>query len=116
MIYIKANGSDLTFFKKLENNYTDILVSDSKNFDGSAELVEVFITLSPAILSALTVIITQILSYMKSKHNDDSKKSAEIQLEVKQLSGEFKLIIKSSDIDDLNKTIKNVISQIKKLG
>jgi len=45
MIYIKANGSDLAFFKNIENNYTDILVSDSKNFDGSAELVEVFITL-----------------------------------------------------------------------
>lgn len=113
MIYIKADGSDYNFFKELENTYSDVIVSSSKNFDGSAELIEVFITLSPALLSALTVIITQILSYMKSKHNDNANKTTEIQLEKKQADDEFKIIIKSSDIDDLNETIEKVISQIK---
>lgn len=106
MIYIKAHGSDLTFFEDLEKKYEDILVSDSKNFDGSAELVEVFITLSPVILSSLTVIITQILSYMKAKHNDDAKKEGEIQIELKRPSGEFKIIIKSPDIDNLDEATK----------
>lgn len=115
MIYIKASGSDLAFFKNLENEYEDILVSDSKNFDGSAELVEVFITLSPAILSALTVIITQIVSYMKAKYNADTKKTDKFQIEIKGDSGEFTVIINSSNIDDPDETIKNVISQIERL-
>lgn len=113
MLYIKADGADWDFFKELENDYSDVLVSYSKNFDGSAELVEVFITLSPAILSALTVIVTQILSYMKSKHSDDAKKVSEIQIEKKQPDGEFKIIVKSSDIDDVDKTIAKIIRKIK---
>lgn len=50
---------------------------------------------------------------MKSKHNDNANKTTEIQLEKKQADDEFKIIIKSSDIDDLNETIEKVISQIK---
>ena len=34
MLYIKAEGQDYNFFRELEEKYPDIIVADSKNFDG----------------------------------------------------------------------------------
>lgn len=115
MIYIKAEGQDYFFFKELEEKFQDIVVVDSKNFDGSAEIVEVFISLTPVVLSSITIIIHDILNYMKSKHKDNSKDQTEIKIEKKVKDGEFKLLIKSSDIDDLDKAVTKTIQQIKKL-
>lgn len=115
MLYIKAEGSDYTFFRQLEEKYSDIIVADSKNFDGSKEIVEVFISLTPVVLSSLTIIIHDILNYMKSKHKDDSKKQTEIEIEKKTSTGEYKMIIKSSEIEDVDKAVAKTIQQIKKL-
>lgn len=115
MLYIKAEGTDYNFFREMEEKYSDIIVADSKNFDGSKEFVEVFISLTPAILSSLTIIIHDILSYMKSRHKDDSKKQTEIEIEKKTSSGEYKVIVKSSEIDDVDKAVMKTIQQIKKL-
>ena len=114
MLYIKTDGSDLDFFRSLETRYEDIIVADSKNFDGSSEMVEVFVTLTPSILTALTVIITEVLSYMKSKHADNANNTTEIQIEKKTKSGEFKVIVKSTEIKDVNESVEQVIKQIKK--
>lgn len=115
MLYIKTDGQDYEFYKELENRYTDIIVADSKNFDGSMEIVEVFITLTPVILSALTVILHDILSYYKSKNKYDSKNQTEIKIEKKTKNGEFKVVVKSSSIDDVDQTVEKTIQQIKKL-
>lgn len=115
MLYIKAEGTDYNFFREMEEKYSDIIVADSKNFDGSKEIVEVFISLTPAILSSLTIIIHDILSYMKSRHKDDSKKQTEIEIEKKTSAGEYKVIVKSSEIDDVDKAVTKTIQQIKKL-
>ena len=115
MLYIKTDGQDYEFYKELENRYTDIIVADSKNFDGSMEIVEVFITLTPVILSALTVILHDILSYYKSKNKYDSKDQTEIKIEKKTKNGEFKVVVKSSSIDDVDQTVEKTIQQIKKL-
>ena len=115
MLYIKAAGRDYNFFREMEEKYSDFIVADSKNFDGSKEIVEVFISLTPAILSSLTIIIHDILSYMKSRHKDDSKKQTEIEIEKKTSAGEYKVIVKSSEIDDVDKAVTKTIQQIKKL-
>ncbi len=115
MLYIKAEGTDYNFFREMEEKYSDFIVADSKNFDGSKEIVEVFISLTPAILSSLTIIIHDILSYMKSRHKDDSKKQTEIEIEKKTSAGEYKVIVKSSEIDDVDKAVTKTIQQIKKL-
>lgn len=115
MLYIKAEGQDYTFFREMEEKYPDIIVSDSKNFDGSKEIVEVFISLTPVVLSSLTLIVHDILSYMKSRHKDDSKKQTEIQIEKKTVDGEYKVVVKSSEIEDVDKTVAKTIQQIKKL-
>lgn len=115
MLYIKAEGQDYTFFREMEEKYPDIIVSDSKNFDGSKEIVEVFISLTPVVLSSLTMIVHDILSYMKSRHKDDSKKQTEIQIEKKTVDGEYKVVVKSSEIEDVDKTVAKTIQQIKKL-
>ncbi|NBH25133.1 hypothetical protein D3Z60_04850 [Lachnospiraceae bacterium] len=115
MLYIKAAGTDYNFFREMEEKYSDFIVADSKNFDGSKEIVEVFISLTPAILSSLTIIIHDILSYMKSRHKDDSKKQTEIEIEKKTSAGEYKVIVKSSEIDDVDKAVTKTIQQIKKL-
>ena len=115
MLYIKAAGTDYNFFREMEEKYSEFIVADSKNFDGSKEIVEVFISLTPAILSSLTIIIHDILSYMKSRHKDDSKKQTEIEIEKKTSAGEYKVIVKSSEIDDVDKAVTKTIQQIKKL-
>lgn len=115
MLYIKAEGSDYSFFKQLEEKYADIIVADSKNFDGSKEIVEVFISLTPVVLSSLTIIIHDILNYMKSRHKDDSKKQTEIKIEKKTADGEYKMIIKSTEIEDVDKAVAKTVQQIKKL-
>ena len=115
VLYIKAGGQDYTFFREIEDKYPDIIVSDSKNFDGSAETVEVFIALTPAVLSSLTIILHDILSYMKSRHKDDSKKQNEISIEKKTADGEYKIVVKSSEIEDIDKSVAKTVQQIKKL-
>ena len=115
MLYIKAEGQDYAFFKEIEKKYSDIFVTNSKNFDGSKEIVEIFITLTPVIMSSITIILHDILSYMKSKHKDDSKKQTEIQIEKKIADGEFKVIVTSSEIKDVDKAVSKTIQQIKKL-
>lgn len=115
MLYIKAEGQDYSFFRGMEEKYPDIIVADSKNFDGSKEIVEVFISLTPAILSSLTIIIHDILSYMKSRHQDDSKKQTDIEIEKKTADGEYKVIFKSSEVEDIDKAVAKTIQQIKKL-
>lgn len=115
MLYIKTDGQDYEFFKELENKYADIIVADSKNFDGSTEIVEVFISLTPVVLSALTIILHDILSYYKSKHKYDSKDQTEVKIEKKTKNGEFVVVVKSSSIDDVDATVEKTIQQIKKL-
>lgn len=115
MLYIKADGQDYTFFREMEEKYSDIIVADSKNFDGSKEIVEVFISLTPVVLSSLTIIIHEILSYMKSKHKDAAKKQNEIQIEKKTEDGEYKVVVKSSEIEDIDKAVAKTIQQIRKL-
>lgn len=115
MLYIKAEGQDYTFFREMEDKYPDIIVADSKNFDGSKEIVEVFISLTPVVLSSLTVIVHDILSYMKSRHKDDSKKQTEIKIEKKTVDEEYKVIVKSTEIEDVDKAVVKTIQQIKKL-
>lgn len=114
MLYIKAEGQDYIFFREMEEKYPDIIVADSKNFDGSKEIVEVFISLTPAIFSSLTI-IHDILSYMKSRHKDDSKKQTDIEIEKKTADGEYKVIFKSSEVEDIDKAVAKTIQQIKKL-
>ena len=99
MLYIKAEGQDYNFFRELEEKYP----------------VEVFISLTPAILSSLTIIIHDILSYMKSRHKDDSKKQTDIEIEKKTADGEYKIIFKSSEVEDIDKAVAKTIQQIKKL-
>lgn len=101
----------MEFFKELENRYMDIIVADSKNFDGSMETVEVFISLTPVVLSALSIILHDILSYYKSKHNYDSKDHTEIKIEKKTKNGEFVVVVKSSAIDDVDQTVEKTIQQ-----
>lgn len=115
MLYIKADGQDYTFFREMEEKYSDIIVVDSKNFDGSKEIVEVFISLTPVVLSSLTIIIHDILSYMKSKHKNASKKQNEIKIEKRTEDGDFKVIVKSSEIKNIDKAVAKTIQQIKKL-
>lgn len=115
VLYIKADGQDYTFFREIEERYSDIIVSDSKNFDGSSEIVEVFISLTPIVLSSLTIILHDILSYMKSRHKDDSKKQNEISIEKKTECGEYKIVVKSSEIEDIDTAVAKTIQQIKKL-
>lgn len=115
MLYIKAEGQDYSFFKEMEERFPDIIVADSKNFDGSKEIVEVFIALTPIVLSSITIIIHDILSYMKSRHKDDSKKQTEIKIEKKISDKEYKVVITSSEIDDVDKSVEKAIRQINKL-
>ena len=115
MLYIKGSAKDYEFFRKYEEEYSDIVVSDSKNFDGSKELVEVFITLSPIVLSSITMILHDIISYMKSTHKDDSNNQSEIVIEKKTDDGEFRVILKSTDIDDIDTAVASTVKQIKKL-
>ena len=107
--------TDNEFIAQIKEKYPDIIVADSKNFDGSKEIVEVFISLTPAILSSLTIIIHDILSYMKSRHKDDSKKQTDIEIEKKTADGEYKIIFKSSEVEDIDKAVAKTIQQIKKL-
>ncbi len=115
MLYIKAEGQDYSFFREMEERFPDIIVADSKNFDGSKEIVEVFISLTPIVLSSLTIIIHDILSYMKSRHKDDSKKQTEIKIEKKISDKEYKVVITSSEIDDVDRSVEKAIRQINKL-
>lgn len=115
MLYITASGEDYKFFREVEEKYEGIIVSDSKNFDGSKELVEVFIKLAPIAVPALTVILHEILSYMKAKYKADKGNSTEILVEKKTDEGEFKVLIKSSEIEDVDKELAKVMRQIKKL-
>ena len=61
------------------------------------------------------IIIHDILSYMKSRHKDDSKKQTDIEIEKKTADGEYKIIFKSSEVEDIDKAVAKTIQQIKKL-
>ena len=115
MLYIKAAEQDYDFFRKLEEKYEDIVVAESKNFDGSNGIVEVFVSLTPVLLPSITLIVHDILSYMKSKHRDDSTDKTEITIEKKDGNGEYRMIIKSSEVADLNEAIAKTVRQINKL-
>lgn len=52
---------------------------------------------------------------MKSRHKDDSKKQNEISIEKKTADGEYKVVVKSSEIEDIDKSVAKTIQQIKKL-
>lgn len=90
-----------------ENRYTCFIASQNYLLQ--------FISLTPAILSSLTIIIHDILSYMKSRHKDDSKKQTDIEIEKKTADGEYKIIFKSSEVEDIDKAVAKTIQQIKKL-
>lgn len=115
MLYIKAEKEDKQFFEKLCEEYPQIIMSSSKNFDGSSEIVEVFIELSPVILSSITIIVHDILHYMKAKYKSKEDNKSEISIEKKMPDGEYKVLIKSSKIDDVEETIQETVRQIKKL-
>jgi len=115
MLYIKAEKDDKQFFERLCGEYPQIIMSSSKNFDGSSEIVEVFIELSPVILSSITIIVHDILHYMKAKYKSREDNKSEISIEKKMSDGEYKVLIKSSQIDDVEETIRETVRQIKKL-
>lgn len=115
MLYIKANEEDYQFFQKLRNKYPDISITTGMNIDGNAHAVEVFIELTPVILSSLTIIIHEVVSYMKSKKKYEEKKQAEITVEKKDKKGEYRIVVKTSDIDDVEEAVDKAVQQIKKL-
>lgn len=115
MLHIIANEEDYKFFEDLKSKYPDIAIVKSLNIDGSSHIVEIFIELSPAILSALTIIIHEILNYMSEKKKLNKKETTEIALEKKNKKGEYKLILKTSDIDNVDIILDKTIDKIRKL-
>ncbi len=115
MLYIRSNKDDYDFFEQLKNKYPNISVSTSMSIDGNSQLVEVFIELTPVILSSLTIIVHEILSYMNDKRKNEKDKQSEITIEKKNKKGAYKVIVKSSDVDDIDKALEKTIKQIKKL-
>lgn len=115
MLYIKANEEDYQFFQELSNKYSDISITTGMNIDGNAHVVEVFIELTPVILSSLTIIIHEVLSYMKSKKKYVDKKQAEITVEKKDKKGEYRIVVKTSDINDIEEAVNKTVQQIKKM-
>ena len=55
------------------------------------------------ILSSITIIVHDILHYMKAKYKSKEDNKSEISVEKKMPDGEYKVLIKSSKIDDSNK-------------
>lgn len=118
MLYIKASHDDYAFFSNLKEKYTDdIILLSSRNFDGSSELVEIFIELTPSILLALTTIIHEIVSYMNNKNKYAQKtpdsQSSEIIIEKKENNNQFKIVVKSSDIHEVEENVQKILNIIK---
>lgn len=119
MIRISAGNEDYDFFETLQNKYDGIDLVTGKELDGSADIVEVIIQLTPSILPFLALILHEIISYMKEKRRQETKEKtanpSKITVEKKTGSGKFKIIIESDQIDDVDTTVNNTIKQIKKM-
>lgn len=119
MIRISAGNEDYDFFATIQNKYDGIDLVTGKGLDGSADIVEVIIQLTPSVLPFLALILHEIVSYMKEKKKQEVKakteNSSKITVEKKVDSGEFKIIIESDQIDDVDATVNKAIKQIKRM-
>jgi hypothetical protein len=116
MLYIKLNATDLTFFDRISDEHSDIIVSRSKGFDGGIESAEVIILLTPSVLACASTILTQIISYMKEKYTTDKGNQTEIIIEKKIGDNNFKILLKSSGISDVNEEVQRLLKEIRKHG
>ncbi|WP_320968018.1 hypothetical protein [Hungatella hathewayi] len=115
MLYIEAGKKDREFFEALSDKYSDIIVTTSKNFDGNSELIQVAIILSPLILKTIDKIIHEIVTYMSTREKVKQENPSEIIVKRQVENDKFEIVIKSSEVTDIEKTVDEICKKIKKL-
>lgn len=119
MIRISATNEDYQFFSELNAKYGGIDIITGKGLDGSTDLLDVIIQLSPTVLPFVAYIIHEIVGYMKEKKVQDTKKHTQnpsrITIEKRDKNGEFKIILESDQIDDINSATNKAVKLINKL-
>ena len=116
MILIEFVESDMDLFEDFINQYPDnIIVSSSKKFIGGTKIYELLIVLAPAIISSLSLVIQNIISYKQSQYVTDKNNVSELKIKVKNKDDEYEIAFKSSSItdkDDLNKLLNDTMKKI----
>lgn len=118
MIKINANNEDYDFFLNLQKKYDDINIVTGKGLDGSADIVEIIIQLTPTVLLNIAIIVHEIVSYMKEKKKQEriekTENPSKITVKKKSDNGEFEIILESDQIDDINATTNRIVKMINK--
>lgn len=117
MVIIEYAESDKELFERFITQYSDnIVLSSSKKFIGGTKIYELLIVLTPTVISSLSLIVQNIISYKQAQYTADKGNMSEIKIRVKNKdNSEYEIAFKSSSItdkDDLNKLLNDTMEKI----
>lgn len=117
MLLFEMADNEVDYLKGIMDNFPDnILITKSKNFSGSTELIDVVILLTPTIISTLAVCLNNILQHKISLKEANRNEPTEVTVKMKNKDDNYEIILKSSTIsneNELEKTINMAIDKIK---
>jgi hypothetical protein len=120
MLNFEINIDDIPYLGKIKENYPDnVFMMKSKNFDGSKEIIEIIITLTPAILSSVAIIMNNLLHHRISKMESEKNPPSEISFKVKNNDSDFEFVLKSSTISniaEIDTAVANAMNKIKEIS
>lgn len=116
MVIIEYAESDKELFESFIAQYPDnIVLSRSKKFIGGTEIYELLVVLTPTIISSLSLIVQNVISYKQAQYTADKGNMSELKIRVKNKDNEYEIVFKSSSItdkDDLNKLLNDTMEKI----